>query len=194
MTSNTQDQVQDHQPEQIDVPALQAEVERLRTHSAELLADLKAERRAHHATKDELKAALGGEQATWKQRYHQEAVLAPLENELRGVAAVPVEYLQSILVKTGLLKLESDKEGIERPRWYTPDGEPADMSLGLHAFLSGVYDKNPDAFLDLGRAIRGSGTTGGGASGSIGGGGYTLPQKAAPFKPNASPAMPVGLR
>lgn len=194
MTDNTQDQVQDHQPEQIDVPALQAEVERLRTHSAQLLADLKLERRAHHATKDELKAALGGEQATWKQRYQQEAVLAPLENELRGVAAVPVEYLQSILAKTGLLKMEADAEGIERPRWYTPEGEPADMPRGLYWFLSDAFDKNRETLLDLGRAIRSSGASGGGAMGGHGGGGYTPPQKAAPFKPNASPAMPVGLR
>ena len=144
---------------------LQAEVERLRTHSVQLLADLKAERKAHKDTQTELQNALGGESATWKQRYHHEAVLAPLELELSSLTPLPTKYLQDVCAGMGLLKMEADSEGIERPQWLDLEGNPADLKHGLYHFLVGVCDAMPDS--ELPKVLRSSGASGSGARGGF---------------------------
>lgn len=162
------DTTQTNENTQPTMEALQAEVERLRAHSAELLADLKAERKAHNQTKTELQNALGGESATWKQRYHQEAVLAPLELELAGLTPLPINYLRDVCKDMGLLKMAADSEGIERPQWLDLEGNPADMKRGLYGFLASMCDAAPDS--ELPKVLRSSGMSGSGAMGSNGSG------------------------
>ena len=146
---------------------LHAEIERLRTHSAELLADLKAERRAHKDTQAALQNALGGESATWKQRYYQEAVLAPLERELADLTPFPMKYMKDVCTAMGLLKMEADSEGIERPQWLDLEGHPADLTQGLYRFLNGVCDAMPDT--ELPKVLRGNAASGSGAQQSSSG-------------------------
>lgn len=169
---------------------MQAELERLRAHSAELLADLKTERKAHNQTKTELQNALGGESATWKQRYHQEAVLAPLERELAGLTPLPINYLQDVCKGMGLLKMAADSEGIERPQWIDLEGNPADLKQGLYGFLASMCDAAPDS--ELPKVLRSSGMSGSGAMGSHGGGN----DPSQPEKENQPPTQPAayGLR
>lgn len=160
-----------------DAAALQAEVERLRTHSAELLADLKAERQARKTAEEALQAA-SGQDGGWKARFHKSHVLEPLERELSAAAAVPAEYLQTICTKHGLLTWEDDAEGLSCPVWKQPDGKPADLSNGLHEYLSSIYKANPDAFEDLGKTLRASGISGMGMGPSQTGARSTPPQEA----------------
>lgn len=191
MTDTTQDQAQEQQPEHVNMAELQAEVERLRAHSAELLADLKTERKAHKETQAALQASMGGEDGAWKQRYYQAAVLEPLERDLTGAAAVPAKYLQDICADLGLLKMEEDAEGLARPVWRDLNGEPANMERGLHGFLAEVYRTSNHP--QLGMALRASGTTG---SGSRGGGysGASQSPDSEKSTPTKTPAAQYGLR
>ena len=136
-----------------------AELDRLREHNKQLLAELKAERTAHKAAQEALQAAQGTE-STWRTRWHETAVLAPLEADLRGAAGGPWKYLKDTCAELGLLKMELDGEGIERPVWYDEKGQPADLKQGLHQFLCSVHQRTGN---DLGHCLRASGTTGGGA-------------------------------
>ena len=149
------------QEPQANEAALQAEVERLRNHSAELLADLKTERQARKTAEEALQAA-SGKDGGWKERFHKSHVLDPLKRELSEAAAVPSEYLQAICTNYGLLTWEDDAEGLSCPVWKQPDGKPADLSKGLHEYLSGIYNADTATFDDLGKSLRSSGTRGSG--------------------------------
>ena len=146
---------------------LQAEVDRLRGQYQDLHTALKAERKAHKDTQAALKNALGGESATWKQRYYQEAVLAPLERELADLTPLPMKYMKDVCTAMGLLKMEADSEGIERPQWFDLEGHPADLTQGLYRFLNGVCDAMPDS--ELPRVLRGNGACGSGSQHSSSG-------------------------
>lgn len=161
-----------------DAAALQAEIERLRAHSAELLTDLKAERQARKTAEEALQAASGQDDG-WKARFHKSHVLEPLERELSAAATVPAEYLQTVCTKYGLLAWEDDADGLSCPVWKQPDGKPADLSKGLHEFLIGIYKANSDAYEDLGKTVRASGTTGSGMGPSQSGA-HTTPRQEAP--------------
>lgn len=97
------------QEPQANEAALQAEVERLRNHSAELLADLKTERQARKTAEEALQAA-SGKDGGWKERFHKSHVLDPLKRELSEAAAVPSEYLQAICTNYRWLETEVDSE------------------------------------------------------------------------------------
>ena len=85
--TNTQDPI--FEPQQVDVAALQAEVERLRTHSAELLVDLKAERKSHKDTQAQLKAGADSFAVPyWKDFPNDEANIT---NDNPATEAVPVK-------------------------------------------------------------------------------------------------------
>ena len=183
------DTTQTNDSPQPTMEALQAEVDRLRAHSTELLADLKAERKAHKDTQAALQASKGGEDGAWKARYYQAAVLEPLERDLADAAAVPVKYLQDICAGLGLLKMEEDAEGLARPVWRDQNGEPAKMERGLYEFLCEVYRSTDDS--QLGVALRASGTSGSGAMASHSG--YQPPQAKKEDAPQAQPAQ-YGLR
>ncbi len=139
-----------------------AELDRLREHNKQLLAELKAERTAHKAAQDAQQAAQGAEN-TWRTRWHETAVLEPLEADLRGAAAGPWRYLKDTCAELGLLKMQPDAEGIERPAWFDEKGQPADLTGGVHKFLCGVFERTGN---DLGHALRANGVSGGGATGS----------------------------
>jgi hypothetical protein len=135
-----------------------AELDRLREHNKQLLAELTA----HKAAQEALQAAQGTE-STWRTRWHETAVLAPLEADLRGAASGPWKYLKDTCAELGLLKMELDGEGIERPVWYDEKGQPADLKQGLHQFLCSVHQRTGN---DLGHCLRSTGTSGSGATGA----------------------------
>lgn len=163
------------------------ELDRLREHNKQLLAELKAERTAHKAAQDALQAAQGAETA-WRDRVYQSEVLQPLEADLRGAAAGPWKYLQDVCTEAGLLKMEPDADGFERPVWYDENGEPADLGRGVYEFLCDVHRRIGG---DLGSSLRSSGISGGGATGSAGK--FTPAAAPKPATPAATPS-PFGLR
>ena len=161
------------------------ELDRLREHNKQLLAELKAERTAHKAAQDALQAAQGAETA-WRDRVYQGEVMAPLEADLRGAAAGPWKYLKDLCTEAGLLKMEPGADGFDRPTWYDEKGEPADLAGGLYRFLCEVYRRTDN---DLGNCLRASGISGGGATGSVG----TFTPAPKPAAPTV-PAPQFGLR
>lgn len=168
-------------------PPENLELVRLREHSQQLLAELKAERTAHKATQDALEATQGAETA-WRARWHETAVLAPLETDLRGAAAGPWRYLKDTCAELGLLKMLPDTEGVERPAWFDEKGKPADLTDGVYKFLCGVAERTTGN--DLGHCLRSGGARGGGATGSTG---TITPAKAA-AAPTPTPPATFGLR
>lgn len=165
------------------------ELTRLREHNKQLLAELKTARTEAKGLQDAAEAATSAANR-WRDRYHQAAVLEPLEADLRGAAAGPWKYLRDICVEQKLLTMEPDDEGVERPVWRDENGETADLSNGLHRFLSDVHRRKGG---DLGHVIRGSGASGSGASQST----TTVhPTPTEPSSPDTpAPAVPAyGLR
>lgn len=95
----------------------------------ELMAELKAGQ-AELRTAQEAQQASQADVAKWRGRWHSIAVEAPLEAELRKAATVPVQYLRDLLVKSELLRMEPDADGLMRPRWYTVKGKLDDNPSG----------------------------------------------------------------
>lgn len=164
-----------------------AELERLREHNKQLLSELKAERAANKAAQDGLQAAQAAEKQ-WRERWYSLEVSAPLEADLRGAAAGPWKYLRDTCTELGLLKMEPDSEGIERPTWYDEKGQPANLERGLYEFLCGVFNRTGG---DLGHCLRSSGASGSGAHS----GAYRPYTPSAPETPKgATPSVTLGLR
>ena len=137
--------------------------------------------------------ALGVAQASatdWQARWHKTAVLDVLNADLKAVAAVPTKYMRDVVNELGLLKMQADGEGIERPVWLDEKGEAADLSNGLHRFLCGTYERLGQGN-ELGQVLRASNARGSGAGSSSGG--YTTPAKATHVFTPATP-IPLGLR
>ena len=151
----------------------------------ELLKELSDSKAALQAYQDNLEKAQSDQKAM-RDRWYQIAVLEPLETDLRSASAAPWKYLKDTAMELGLLKMQPDSEGFERPTWFNEKGEPADLSGGLHRFLSDVYKRTGN---ELGACLRSSGTSG---SGAAGGSATDKPQ------PNAQPApahsLQLGLR
>lgn len=171
--------------ETADTTPTNPELERLREHNKQLLAELKAERAAHKAAQDALEAAQGAETA-WRDRVYQSEVLQPLEADLRGAAAGPWRYLKDVCTEAGLLKMEAGADGFERPAWYDENGKPADLGRGVYGFLRDVHSRTGG---DLGNCLRASGMSGGGATGNV-----TKFTPAAPAAPAPAPRPSYGLR
>ncbi len=132
------------------------------------------------------------DQAEWKLRWYQEAVEKPLMAEIQAAAAVPAKYLRDIAVDMGLLKMQPGEDGMNRPHWLDETGAPADLKHGLHRFLCSVHGRlhKDGGGTELGRALRGTGASGGGATGN----GWRAHPAAAP-EPAPAPARPaLGLR
>lgn len=140
-----------------------------------LLTEL-AEVKAALLTSQDALGAAQSDKTAMGERWYQLAVLEPLEADLRSASAAPWKYLRDTSAELGLLKMQPDSEGFERPAWFNEKGEPADLSGGLHRFLSGVYARTQN---DLGKCLRASGITGGGATTSSGS-----------YRPTPSPAAP----
>lgn len=155
------------------------ELERLREHNKQLLAELKAARTEAKGLQDAAEAATARANE-WQTRYHQVAVLDPLENDLRSAAAGPWKYLRDVALESKLLTMEPDADGIERAVWQDERGKPADLTRGLHMFLVDVAERQPGG--DLSHAIRGRGASGSGASPS------GSPPAAAHDEPKPAPA------
>ena len=153
----------------------------------ELLRELADAKAALQVATDALGAAQSDKTAM-SARWYQLAVLEPLESDLRSASAAPWKYLRDTALEHGLLKMQPDEEGFERPAWFNENGEPADLSGGLYRFLAGVYDRTKN---DLGQCLRASGTAGSGSTGSSGIGHH---MKAAPAPTAPAPITPLGLR
>ncbi|MGQ0531028.1 MAG: hypothetical protein ACT4PG_14735 [Panacagrimonas sp.] len=166
------------------------ELQRLREHNKQLLSELKAVKVEAKTATD---AATEAHKARddWKSRWYALEVSAPLERDLRDCAVGPWKYLRDTATELGLLKMEADDEGIERPQWFEADGKPADLKRGLYRFLSDVYDADKVRFSDIGHSIRGSGTSG---SGAPTGGSYFPPSPPKPAEVQQPPAPQLGLR
>lgn len=166
-----------------DVTDTSNDLQGAREHIKQLTAEIKAERAKKTAAQDALQAAQD-DAKQWRDRWHQSAVIEPFEASLEHASAVPTKYLRAELLDIGVLKMEADADGIERPAWYTKDGKPADMTDGIHRFLLKLDHPNTD------RMIRSSGVTGGGAGSS----GPVTWQTKPETKPPAAPSPGFGLR
>lgn len=168
-------------------PENEVELHRLREHNKQLLAELKTAR-TEAKTLQEAAEAATARANEWKARWYAEAIEKPLEADLRCVAAGPWKYLRDTCVEAGLLIMEPDGEGIERPIWRDAKGEPADLAPGLWKFLESQCGAIPD----LAHALRTSGAAGGGAWNSQ----HGKPASTEPETPKPVPAPPVsfGLR
>lgn len=167
------------------------EIDRLREHNRQLLAELKA---AKADVKAASEAATDAQKARddWRARWYEMEVATPLESDLRGCAVGPWKYLRDVVTERGLLKMEVDDEGLERPQWIGGDGKPADLSGGLHRFLTDTYASDRERFSELGHCLRASGTGGSGAPGGHFSSSTTLSKEPQRSKP--APAPPMGLR
>lgn len=132
-----------------------AELQRLREHNKQLTAELKTERAEKKASQDALQAAHDA-QKQWRDRWHEVAVIQPLEASLAHASAVPTKYLRAELMDAGILKMETDADGIERPAWFDAKGEPADLKDGIHRLLLSLHHPNIDKMI-LAPNIRGGG-------------------------------------
>lgn len=131
----------------------------------ELLGKLAAAQ-AELATAQTALAAAQEDATTQRLRWHQSAVLAPLEEEIKGVTAGPWKYGRDVFTELGLLKMEPDAHGDLYPAWFDNKGNPANLEKGLYPFLCAMIDAMPGS--DLATTIRSSGTSGGGAHGGAG--------------------------
>jgi hypothetical protein len=135
--------------------------------------------------------ALGVAQASatdWQAKWHKATVLDALDAELKAVSAAPLKYIEDSVKRLGLLKMQADEDGFERPLWLDEKGEPADLSNGLYKFLCGVSDRAGKDH-ELGRVLRPSGISG---YGTISSKAHT-PERSAQ-SPALNAPMPLGLR
>lgn len=137
---------------------LTAEVQRLREHNKQLTSELKSERTDKKTAQEALVAAQS-DAKQWRDRWHQSAVIEPLDAALDDASAGPSKYLRAELMDRGILKLQPDADGIDRPTWHRADGEPVELKDGIYRFLVDLNDAN------INRLVRASGSTGGGATG-----------------------------
>lgn len=154
----------------------------------ELLRELADTKAALQAAQDALGTAQSDKSAM-SDRWYRLAVLEPLEADLSSASAAPWKYLRDTALEKGLLKMEPDSEGFERPAWFNEKGEPADLSNGLYKFLCGVYSRGGKDH-ELGSVLRASGASG---SGSTGSSGHGVSQNASPVPTPVAP-IPLGLR
>ncbi len=168
-----------------------AELERLREHNKQLLAELKAAKAEAKAASE---ASTEAQKARddYKARWYALEVSAPLESDLRGCAAGPWKYLRDVATESGLLKMEADDEGVERPQWIGADGKPADLSRGLYQFLSDTYGSDTTRFHDLGHSLKARVISGSGADSSSHAPTATAPPKTA--EDHKQPTQNFGLR
>jgi hypothetical protein len=152
----------------------------------ELLQQLADAKAALQVAQDALGQAQSDKTAM-SERLYQLEVLNPLEADLRGVSGGPWKYTHDTAIELGLLKMQADKEGVMRPKWYDETGKVANLENGLYSFLSEVYSRTGN---DLGKCLRSSGATGGGATG----GGHSGRTEPAAPPPAPAPVMQLGLR
>lgn len=147
----------------------------------ELLAKLKGLQTELEGAQTALQAAKT-QADTWRSKWHQATVMDPLDASLESVTAGPAKYLRTELIERGILKMEADADGIERPSWFK-DGEkftPPDT----WKFLADLNDPV------LSRMIRGSGASGSGAQSTAPG--FSVTPPAAPPATVSPPSF--GLR
>ena len=147
MTDNTAQEVQ----EDVKNPAA------LIAKNKELLAKLKAAQEDLATAQTNLEAAKA-DSANWRKQWHDVAVIEPLDASLEAASAGPVKYLRAELLARGILKMQPDEQGIERPAWYQ-NGELVTPG-NAYDFLVSLNDPT------LSRMIRSSGMSGTGATGS----------------------------
>lgn len=168
-----------------------AELERLRAHNAELLADLKAARASVKAANDAVEASKAKD-AQWRARWH-ESIMSKTDSEVNALSRVPPKHFYAMLGDMGILKMEPDEDGIDMPAWYDSDGNKINLEEkgGLKKFLAGLTPL--DKYSTLGVIADFGPSNGGGAKGSSRGGYYTAPiADKKPADPKVAPAL--GLR
>jgi hypothetical protein len=164
--------------------ALKAEKDALAARVSELEGQLQQAQESHAKAVEVAKAGVN----EWKVRWHQEAVLKPLERDIQAAAGVPWKYLYDVVTEAGILKMVTADDGMERPQWLDEHGNPADLTQGLRHHLASMCDKLPESGLD--RCVRGTGASGGGATGNQGS--FVSAPVPPPAAPAAKPAF--GLR
>src|SRR5699024_7298716 len=107
---NAMNEPTDNEP--TDTTDLQAEVVRLREHSARLLAELKEARSAANASATAVEAAQRSGEA-WRDAYKRIAVDEPLEAAIRSAAVGPWQYLRDVATANKWLMTEAGDDGIE---------------------------------------------------------------------------------
>lgn len=160
------------------------------------VSELEAQLAEAHNARDKAAEAAGADVAAWRTRYQQEAVDAPLMAQIQEAAAGPARYLHDVCIEMGLLRMVPDDDGVNRPQWFDQHGNPADLGRGLHSHLSRVWSElhkeGKDG--DLGHCVRGSGASGGGATGNRAGWRDSYSAPAPTPKPAPAPTPAFGLR
>lgn len=153
----------------------------------ELLAQLATAKAALQTAQEALGHAQSEKDALTGRLYQIE-VLNPLEADLRAVSGGPWKYTHDTAIESGLLKMQPDKLGVMRPKWFDETGKVANLENGLYSFLSGVYSRTGG---DLGECLRSSGASGGGAKGGTAGNADAVQR---PTAPTPAPVQALGLR
>ncbi len=124
--------------------------------NSELIARIKSLQTELESAKTALQVAQD-EAQKWRAQWHQVAIIDPFDLELDSASAGPAKYLRQELLERGIIRMDVDEDGIERPTWYNLEGirqQPADV----WKFLSDIKDPAID------RMIRSSGASGSGAT------------------------------
>ena len=121
--------------------------------------------------------------ANWRNQWREISVIAPLDASLEAASAGPVRYLRAELLERGILKLEKDDQGTERPAWYLPNGAPSTETDPLQ-FLYSLKDP------ELDKMLRASSTTGSGSLSSA----YTFNRSQPAAEPVKVAPLEFGLR
>ena len=153
-----------------------------------MLSQLAEAKAALQTSQDSLKTAQDSSSA-WRDKWHQIEVVAPFDKTLEEISAVPGRFMRQLVTELGLLKFETDAQGVECPAWLDETGKPADLSKGLKHFIHGVSDRTKGQN-ELPRFLRGSGASGGGAQPSSN---VRFAPETKPVAPTPAPT-PLGLR
>lgn len=151
--------------------------------NSDLIARIKSLQTELESAKTALQVAQD-EAQKWRAQWHQVAIIEPFDSELDSASAGPAKYLRQELLERGIIRMDVDEDGIERPTWYNLEGirqQPANV----WKFLAGLEDHAID------RMIRSSGASGSGATRSAPG--STLPQQLDKPKETEKPPQ-FGLR
>ena len=121
--------------------------------------------------------------ANWRKQWHDISVIAPLDAALETASAGPVRYLRAELLERGILKLEKDDQGTERPAWFLLNGERSTVT-DPYQFLCSLKDR------ELNKMLRGSAMTGSGSASSA----YTVNHSQPAVEPPKVAPLEFGLR
>ena len=148
----------------------------------ELLSKLKQSQEDLSASQTALDAAKT-DAAAWRKAWHDVAIIAPLDASLEAASTGPVRYLRAELLERGILKLEKDDQGTERPVLFFLSGERSTVT-DPYKFLCSLKDP------ELNKMLRGSAMTGSGSASSA----YSFNHSQPAAEPVKAAPLEFGLR